>query len=120
IPKLIEMIALKVSLDIEPPKSPGIVGMLPSLLEDHPSMQALVDYGELALPALADAYLKSNDEDRQLDIAYVLLEKKNSKRTKVFLQGLLLETQDHRSTMRLLELIRQLQSSDRYTEGSPP
>jgi hypothetical protein len=118
IPKLLELIKDFPEGVEDPSKQSGMVALPPSV--EYPCMSALADYGELALPAVTDAYLKTDDEKQRVNIAILLEDIRHGKRNKIYLQGLLLETQDHRSTMRLLHLIEDLQRDDRYLEGSRP
>jgi hypothetical protein len=111
IPKLVELIHLDVADEEDPKATLGRTALLPSLLQDHPCMRALVEYGELALPDVAEAYLKTDSEERKKDLAYVLTAR-NSRAHKVYLQGLLLERQDSRSKIRLFHIIEQLQEND--------
>jgi hypothetical protein len=118
IPKLLELMDSFIEAVDDPSKRAGIVGLVPSV--DYPCMSALTDYGELALPAVVEDFLKTDDKNRLLSIQILLDYKQNRKRNKIYLQGLLMETQDYRSKTRLLELIAHLQTDDRYREGSRP
>ncbi len=107
IPKLIELINLDNELrgDFH---GKEIVTELPPFLDMFPSTRALVDYGVLALPALAEAYVTEDDEGHTLSLACALLKDKE-KRSKIYLQGLFMERPDRRSKLRVLKLVSELQ-----------
>src|SRR5262249_22847445 len=86
-----------------------------------PCKDAIRDFGELALPALAEAYLKTEDKACQAHLASAFCnDEPFEKSNKTYVQGLLLDLQDHYSTVRLFQLLKKLLEHDRYGKGSPP
>jgi hypothetical protein len=94
----------KVDSELAPMPNPVLVG--------YPCARALADYGALALPEVATAYLKEDRVAREAAFAWVLLNG-NTKSTRVYLQGLLMENPDYRSKMTLLDLLPKLQDKNK-------
>jgi hypothetical protein len=118
IPKLIELIDFEVDRDFGPQGGQVALSQLP---DTWPCKEALRDYGELALPSLAEAYLKTDDKERQAHLASAFCnEEQFEKSNKTYAQGLLIDLQDYRSSVRLFQLLKKLQEHDTYLAGSPP
>jgi HEAT repeat protein len=118
IPKLIELVDFEVDRDIGPQGGQVALTQLP---DTWPCKEALRDYGELALPSLAEAYLKTDDKERQEHLASAFCnEEQFEKSNKTYAQGLLIDLQDYRSSVRLFHLLKKLQEHDNYRAGSPP
>jgi hypothetical protein len=106
LPVLIELI------DFEPatePRPKPIFAEPPSPLETFPCMRALVEYGDLAVPAVVDAYLKENRKVPKLSLTCVLI---RIKVAKLYVQGLLMEHQDRPTRVKLLELLVALENGN--------
>jgi hypothetical protein len=111
IPRLLEFIMLDIPSD-DPvnhiTKGTQFLTLLSKPLDNTAFARALVDYGELALPAVLHAYLEENHTERRAILGRVLLQG-NTKSTRVYLQGLLMENPDFTSRVELLELLPKLQ-----------
>jgi HEAT repeat protein len=119
IPRLIHFIMLE-GRDNDPlyplKEDQDLAPLVAAVLNHYPCARALTDYGELALPEVASDYLTFRKEDkrarRDAVLAVVLLSG-NTKRTRVYLQGLLMENPDYNSRMKLLQLLPQLQDKNK-------
>jgi HEAT repeat protein len=119
IPRLIELITLegpkddplaRLQVDAELPPLPA------SILEIYPCAQALVGYGELALPQVTKAYLKESNLGIQQALLAAVLLHGNTKSNRVYLQGLLMENPSFRCRMKLLELLPKLQEKNKVND----
>jgi hypothetical protein len=113
IPQLIQLIELGVA-DEEATRLRA-QGPL-SVFELFPCRQALLDFGELAVPALLAAYLKVNGcRERERAFESILL-RANRRATRIYLQGLWLDSPDYASRITLQELLPQLLENEKNKE----
>jgi hypothetical protein len=77
--------------------------------------RALVDFKELALPAVLRDYLDETRRERRAILGRVLLQG-NPKSTRIYLQGLLMENPDFASRLDILYLLPKLQDKQKTND----